>query len=591
MLLDLSIQRAPLAPAHKRLMSESQFGSPGNPRSALILVTAIVMLCASAPASFAADSAAGADRELGVRLAEEGRCEAALEVFDRIQTDPATDGEVTRLDGACSIRLQDFRRAISKLSASREIDPVAKDVDLLLGMALYHSGRMDAAAEALERAAAIDGGRAEFLLYSGLVAYARTDFEAAAGRLTAASQLSDAPVEPMASYFLGRAELGANDRDQARAAFERVIGDYPGTPWAEEAARALEEIDRGAFTWWANAELGYEYDDNALLRGRNVGLPSDVSRESDHRGFWFIDVGATLFEVAGWKAGGMLRYAGSEHDDLEQFDTHSPGATVWVDRDLKLPALGDASLRIQYDFDSPFIDYRDDNRDPFVMSHLVGTSLYKPWNDGIYSLLSTSFGVDDYGYQRTDTPDLTGNTPSCATLTFCGPPINEKDATDRDGQGVSVSLLHHIPLGDGLGAFSNPWVEGEYRFQQYWSEGREYDHQRHQVEVGVGIQLPLEVGLRVRGRYAYAPYGQASVFPDPSAVSSAIAGGLGTAYVLDTNDRNDHEMAARVSLERALGELAVLTARYGYTRNRSNSDVFDYGRHLFGLSVRIGFGG
>lgn len=525
------------------------------------------------------------ERALGLRLAEEGRCGPALEVLARVQGDPPDDAEVARQDGLCALQLQDFRRAVASLETARDIDPLLPRIDLFLGMAYYHAGRIEDASGALVRAGAIDGDRGEFLLYSGLVAYAQTDYLAAAGRLDAASQLSEAPVEPMASFFLGRARLGAQDPDQARAAFETVVRDHPGTPWATEAARMLEEMESGGVPWWMSAEIGLEVDDNALLRGRGVGLPGEVSGQSDLRGYWFFDVGASFVEFEEVTGGAVFRFAGSEHRDLEQFDTLAPGVTAWLDR--AIPAT-DASVRLQYDFDVPFIDGpRDGNRDPFVISHLVGASIFKPWEGGQYTILGTSIGFDDYKYERFDLgPDESGL--DCPGAPFCLPDRDEKDATDRDGVGVSLSLLHHAPLDFSIPKVEDGWLETEYRYQRYWSEGSEYDHQRHQIEIGLGAVLPFEVELRVSGRYAYAPYGSPTVFADPSAIANTPPSGT---VVLNDDDREEHETGVRVSLSRAIGEHVLVTTRYSRIRNRSNADVFDYTRDLFGVSVRVGLGG
>lgn len=532
------------------------------PVGAVRLATLVVVTIGFVAFTAVADEA---ERSLGLRLADEGRCGPALEVLARVQGDPADDAEVALRDGLCSIRLQDFRRAIASLEDARDLDPLVPGVDLFLGMAYYHAGRIDDAAEALTRAGASDGDRAEFLLYSGLVAYAQTDYVASVGRLDAASQLSEAPVEPMASFFLGRARLGAEEPVRAREAFEKVVQEHPGTPWATEAARALEEMESGGdVPWWVTAELGLEVDDNALLRGRGVGLPSEVSGQSDVRGFWFLDAGASFLEFEEVTGGGTLRFAGSEHVDLEQFDTLAPGLTFWLDR--AIPET-DASLRLQYDFDAPFIDApRDQNLDPFVISHVVGASIFKPWKGGQYTILGTSVGVDDYKYERFD-------------LALPPPDRNEEEATDRDGVGVSASALHHAPLALRVPGVEDGWLEGEYRYQRYWSEGSEYDHQRHQIEVGVGATLPFEIGLRVSGRYAWVPYGNPTVFPDPGTL------------VPDDDDREEHETGVRISLSRAIGEHLRVTARYSRTRNRSSAEVFDYTRDLFGLSVRVGLGG
>jgi len=548
----------------------------------------LIILGCSAGLSHAQD---GADRRLGISLAEEGRCEPALEVLARVQTDPASDAEVAQLDGACSLRLKDFRRAIASFEIARDLDPTLDGIDRVLGMAYYHAGQIEDAADALVRAGAVDGSNAEFLLYSGLVAYAQTDYTAAAGRLDAASQLSEAPVEPMASFFLGRAELGADNRDRAKTAFERVIRDYSGTAWADEAARALEELEASSgIQWWANAEVGLEHDDNPLLRGGGVLIPTEIASnsqgsQSDQRVFWFTDVGATLFERGDLSGGAMLRYAGSEHFELERFDTHAPGGTVWFDYEL---GIANSSLRVQYDFDAAFIDSQSIDQRAFVTSHLVGASIYKPWEDGVYTLLSSSVGFDDYGYDRIDVPD-TISTPDCTSATFCGPPINEADKTDRDGVGVSVSVLHHVPIASEIALLNDPFVQGEYRYQRYWSEGSEFDQQRHAFEIGLGAQLPLEIGFRLSGHYAYAPYGNASVFPDPRDIERAPAPPV--PYFLSTRDREEHQVGVRASLERAFGNHVVGTLRYSRMRNYSNADVFSYVRDLIGISFRVGFGG
>lgn len=175
---------------------------------------------------------------------------------------------------------------------------------------------------------------------------------------------------------------------------------------------------------------------------------------------------------------------------------------------------------------------------------------------------------------------------------FCGPPgLDEENATDRDGIGLRLSLVHHTPLPFDQEWFAAPWVEGELRYQRYWSEGSEYDHHRAQVELGIGAMLPFEIGLRVSGRYAYIPYDNASVFPDPSDVADATGSPTGTQYFLTNHDREEHETGFRISLERAIGEHVVLTTRYSRTRNHSNADVFKYVRDLFGVSIRVALGG
>ena len=459
---------------------------------------------------------------------------------------------------------------------------VASADDRSLGISLARDGRCEAA---LERVAADGAQGAELLLYLGLIAFDRGDDTRAIEQLSAASAHSDDSVEPMASFFLARAQQRADDRSRARKSFEQVIEGYSGSAWAEQAARSIARLDdEESLPVWASLELGFEADDNALLRGRGVGRPGEISDKSDVRGYWFVDVGTLWLRRAGWSAGTSLRYAGSENAQFERFDTHSPGATFWLDH-----ALGwqQSTLRLQYDADVAWIDAKSATSNPFVVSHLWTASLFKPWQGQGATTLTAGIGLDDYLYERRDLAvedvGLPGNCRPCSPNG-----VDEVGATNRDGFGPIVSLVHRQPLPDlPVPGVRLPWIEGGYRYQFFVSQGREYDYQRHQLELAAGIRLPLDLDLSVRGRYAYVPYANRSVFPDPSDVPATAD----TAYFLDPSARREQETGVRVQVQRAFGEHVLLSARWSRTRNRSTADVFDYTRNLFGVSVRIGWGG
>ncbi len=558
--------------------SISAFGSARGARGARVVFVALtlagVLLCASAAFS----QEAAEVRALGLSLAQEGRCEAAIETLSPLRTETPQDADAERFTGECAIRLQQFGLAVGALEAARSLDASQPGLDLHLAMAYFHRGDWDAAEDAITRVAVTESNRPQFLLYSGLIAYEQADYGTAIGRLDAASQLSDRPVEPMATFFLGRA-LGQNDeREKAVSTFARITNDYPESPWAPEAQRAIDQLNSDSdIEWWASVELGYEYDGNALLRGRGVGLPEEISNESDHRGFWFFDAGARLFDWKGWSGGATVRYGGSAHDELDEFDAQAPGGTLWVDRELR---FADTSLRLQYDVDAAWI-----GGDPFVVSQLGTALVYKPWDSGGYTLIGTSLGFDDYRYEREDVPDI--GSIDCTVV--CSPAgVNELNETDRDGVGWRASLLHREPLKFlDFEYFSKPYVEGEYLYSRYWSEGSEYDNQRHQAQIGFGVELPFAIQFRATGRYAFVPYDNRSSFPDPDPIPPV----LGTPYELDPRNRREQEVGVRVVLERAFGENVLVRARWSRTEVFSTSDVFEYDRDLFGFSVRVGFGG
>ncbi|MBK7950871.1 MAG: tetratricopeptide repeat protein [Deltaproteobacteria bacterium] len=551
------------------------------------------LIAAAASASIAHAAVASADetgRSLGLSLARDGRCDAALAVLVPLRGGPGGDAELERLTGECALREKRFDLAIEALEAALKLEPGADGLDLRLAEAYYHAGRLADAEAALERAAPGDAARPEHLLYSGLVAFDRGDTARAVDRLEAAVATRDPGIEPLASFQLARAKARADDGEGARAGFGRVVEGWSGTAWADQAARALTALDEeSAVPVWASAELGFEADDNALIRGRGVGRPDEVSGQSDVRGYWFVDTGALWLRHAPWSAGTALRYGGSENRRIERFNTHAPGATLWLDRAL---AWQGSALRLQYDVDAAWIGADTRGDDPFLVSHLWSTSLFKPWQSiGATTSLSASLGLDDYGYRRRglDVPDV-GLPGACSPCSPDG--IDEIGATNRDGFGPILSVVHRQSLPQPpISGFLLPWIEGGYRWQLYVSQGREYDHQRHQIELGAGIRLPLAIDFSIRGRYAYVPYANASVFPDPKDELAAVNAGPDTAYFLDGSARREHETNVRIALQRAFGRHVLVSARWSRTRNRSTADVFDYTRDLVGVSVRLGWGG
>ena len=280
------------------------------------------------------------------------------------------------------------------------------------------------------------------------VAFDRGNTARAIDRLEAAVATRDPGIEPLASFQLARAKARADDGDGARAGFNRVVEGWSGTAWADQAARALTALDeKSKRPVWASAELGFEADDNALIRGRGVGRPNEVSGQSDVRGYWFVDTGALWLKSGSWSSGTALRYGGSENRRIERFNTHAPGATLWLDRAL---AWQGSALRLQYDVDAAWIGADTRGDDPFLVSHLWSTSLFKPWSSGgATTSLTASLGLDDYGYRRRGLAVADVGQPGCQPCSPAG--VDEVGATNRDGFGPILSdnvieepaVIHH----------------------------------------------------------------------------------------------------------------------------------------------------
>jgi len=538
----------------------------------------VSMLCGLAPASLEARQPDVSERSQALSLAAEGRCEPALPGLRRVHRALPLDAEVAQILGECAIRLRSFGLAVDALEAARRVAPTRPRLDLDLGIAYYHLGRLEAAAEALGRAeeGEVDGAP-ERLLYSGLVALDRGEASRAVRLLSQAGDLDARSVEPMASFHLARAWDSEGERARAKAAFGRVILEWPETAWAEEARRALGRREsRDRIRLWGSVELGLEHDDNVLLRGRGVDLPSEISGQSDERLYWLVDGGALLLDRARWSGGVTMRHAGAAYREIDSFDSQAPGATLWLDRRLGSGASG---VRLQYDFDAVWID-----EDPFLYAQRLSVSGDRSWGRAGRTRASVSVGFDEYRFDIDEVPDGIGQPgdPCPGGIPVCGPPgLDERQARDRDGYDVNAALGHWMPL-----PWSGAWIEGELRYQRFLTEGREFDRQRHQVELAAGLELPWALRFSARGRYAYVPHDHPTTFVDPGDVPP----GGGVQLGLDAARRREQEIFVRLRLERAFGRHVLVAADWSHTRNHSNSDVFDYDRQVVGVYVRIVLG-
>ena len=517
--------------------------------------------------------AAGPERERGVRLAHEGRCESALPDLDTAGVAAPDDAEVALLAGECRVRLHRYAEALRDLERASALAPERAPVWLALAKARYHAGDPAGAQAALDRAAADLDGDAEWSLYAGMLALGRGEVPEAVRLLERARDLDAQRVEPVASYHLGLALARARDADRAVPALERVTGVWRGTDWSTRAEQELARLRAGsARRVWLAAGAGFEHDSNVVLRGRGVTLPSDISDDADERGVWTASAGGELWRLGSASAGLMASYRGTSHLDLHDFDAHFPSATGWLSLPLDETTLGTA----RYDFGYAWLD-----GDPYAATSNWQLSLardFAAW--GTSELYGRAF-LDDYFFESDDVPDAVGGV--CPPLvTSCGPAgLDERSARRRSGVGAAGGIAHTLRLGD-TPPLRDMAVRAGYELAGFDARGREYGHHAHELLAGLSLSLPLEIELDAAGSFAYVPYRRASTYPDPDLASGA--------YALSGRDRLDHVYRVETSLTRSLGERVSVTMRWRYVDNQSNTRVFDYQQHVLGVYVDVGIG-
>jgi tetratricopeptide (TPR) repeat protein len=496
-------------------------------------------------------------------LAASGRCEEALEVIAKAGS--PDDAKLSLLAGQCQIRLKRYGEAESSLEHARALDPNLPNVDLSLGIARYHAGDFDGAREALASAHAKGETSAELDLYDGLLLLQRADAREAAAALDRA-RLSDAGVEPVASFYSGLAWSSLDDRSQARAALQRVIAEAPGTPWAEAAQRALKEIDSRNPRKWLRMSVGAEYDTNVALLGYGVVLQQGISHQGDVRAVWWADAGSELFRTQSWDGGVLAHYYGNAQGTLHQFNVEYPGGGFWIDHTVD----PDTTLRFIYDYGYAWVG----GADPYLSGNTGTLSVIHYWGEAGTTVVSTQALYDEYFFQPVNIPVI--GTPGANCRIECAPVgLNTVQAQDADGFGAETGFDHAVPLG-----WNGTIVNGGYRYIFYNSEGSEWKFSGHELHLGVHTNLPFQVRLYVVGSYTYRPFENASVFPNNS--QRTLAQVQNTAYRQNGFNRRDNAYEVEVGLERKITDWLSVSARYNYLDNDSNTDVYRYTRQIVG---------
>jgi tetratricopeptide (TPR) repeat protein len=516
------------------------------------------------------------------RLVAEGRCAAALEVLaDLRRADPA-DLQTLLWIAGCAVDEKRYDTAADALWEAKALSPDNGEVRLQLAIALYHQEEFESASVELEAAAQRLGeDHAEIALYRGLILLAESEPESAAAGaawLERARTLGGDAVEPVASYYAGVGWSAAADRQRARAALNRVVHEWPGTSWATQAQRRLDEMGAEDILWWATLRAGFEYDSNAVLQGQGVPLPAEISSQRDVRGVWNGQIGAELFRNDDWAAGAALNYAGTAYRNVTSFDTQFPGVAAWIDR-----SLDDATtLRLAADGGYAWVDYQ-----PFYITQRASLSLLRQWTTAGSSELFGRFWHDNYLKTCGDVPSGPG-IPGAPCLppgpiAYCGPPgIDEHRARNRDGEGLSFGVLHSLPIPIEL-PYGGAIARFGYQYDRFIARGTEYTYQAHSVAGGLRVGLPWSVALDVSGSFTFRPFRHATTFPNQPLV-------FDEEYALPSNRRRETSYTADIVLERPINQWLSASVRWHLERTRSTAEVFDYHRQIAGAYLTATFG-
>jgi tetratricopeptide (TPR) repeat protein len=514
---------------------------------ALLMATLVATL---APGSASADDSLNVLVMRAADFEAQGQCDQAVAIY---RASDRTSAHLALIAGRCQVRTHDYAGAVETLTPARELPDASPEVDLYLGIAHYHLGDLDAARATLDRARARGEQGALLELYTGLLQLQAEDARAAALSLERARRADSRVVEPVASYYAFVAWRSVDDEERAEAALARLREKDPNGPWIAEAERLLAGAPSQAPSFWLNAEAGLEYDSNVTVRGsgvQGVFINGDtVSGKDDGRGIWSLDGGVELFRTERWSGGLLGGYTGTAQFDINEFDTHYPTASAWIDYYVG-PRT---TLRGRYDYAYAWINY-----DPYLSANTLSAQLFQGWEEAGQTELTLSAGWFDFKYDRVT------------------PPSGSFSQIDQDGTAVTSELLHRFapklgPIEDG---FEDLELRASYRFTHYVAEGSEFDYDAHRFLVGFDVILPFEVAWDAWGAFTYQPYKRTSVYAE---------------FPLTDAKHRDRLWEFGTELEKFVAENVSVLARYRFADTGANTDAYDYDRHVVGGYVRIRF--
>jgi tetratricopeptide (TPR) repeat protein len=514
-------------------------------KSRILAATGVALLLA--PLAARASDESDVLRSRAVRLIRAGDCDAALPLLEQARSADPREARAGLLAGRCLIAKRRYAEAESALLEAAGRDPQLEGVQLQLAVARYHREDLAGARSALEAARPQSAGEAQFELYDALVLLGENRRPEALAAFERSRAADPARVEPVASYYEGVTAGREGQERRAYSSLERVAAQDPNGPWGAQARSQLDQMGTGLRAdGWVEAGVGVEWDSNVALLGDGLRLPADLDDEEDTRLVWYGNAGLEALRTLNWSAGAMLTYSGSAHNDVDQFDSHYPVGSVWIDRHLSERT----TAHLQYDFGHAWVD-----DESWLTSQNLGPALYHDWGNGQQTRLFGRAFIWEFHWDRSD----------------AGESLVQEDYRDRDGHGLTVGAEHLI----AVRSLSSDLIGG-VAGTRYSARGGEYSHRAVDTWVGSRSSLPWKLLLRTRAGFIYRPYNHSTSFNDPF-------------EPLESKTRRDHVRYAELGLERPITDNSSAELRWRYADSGSNVDVYDYERTVVGAYFNVRF--
>lgn len=501
--------------------------------------SAAVLLAAALAALWATAAAAEPPRPLRERL------EAALSTHP---DDPdllwayamalARDGEV---DAAVS-RLGDFERRWPRRRP---------DLPVEMARLLFERGDYEGASAAADRALLVLPESAYAHFYRGLALRELGRRPEAHRELAEAARLEPA-LEPETLLVRAVDLLDEGREEDAEALLERAIALDPSEETLRRIRLLLPRRDPlGQRRWWKlDAYAGAEWDSNVTLDSNSgsefLSLPRD---RDDWRGVW--GGGLTLRPFQSGRAGLLLgyRYDQAQQDELDPYN--------YVVNSGFASASFRPHQRVLLRLDGTAGDTRRDGDDYLLLGSLRPNLFFELGDSWGTTRLFGEVAWQEYHDQAVLTP------------------------LERDGLEWGVGLEHYLRL---FG--TQAWASLGARFERVETQARkssipgvlsfagDYDRDVWAGSARLHAPLPWQIDADATLEVAYEDY------PHDNLVAWVTDGAI-------HRQRRDTYGELRIALGRPLAPLVKLEVAWTGVLRASNTDVFDYQRHIAGVYLRV----
>ena len=320
-------------------------------------------------------------------------------------------------------------------------------------------------------------------------------------------------VEPVASYYAGVGWSTAQDRQRARAALTRVVREWPGTSWATQAQRRLDELGADDIRWWGTSARRFRVRQQRRAPGTGrAAARGDLQPARRARRLEWPDRRRAVpqRELGSGRRTQLRGHRVSQRDELR----HAvPRLAAWIDRSLDEAT----TLRLAADGGYAWVAY-----EPFYITQR-GESLAAAPVDrrglvrALRPLLARQLFEDERRRARRPWDSGRAVPAAAGPIPFCGPPgLDEHQARNRDGDGTSFGVLHTLPIPFEL-PYGGATARFGYQYDRFIARGTEYTYQAHSVAGGLRVGLPWQRRARRLGKLHVPPVPQRHDLPEPAA--------------------------------------------------------------------------